>query len=204
MRDFWWKALHGALKIGPYWDNIPGYEQRSTCTHCGVPESLEHIWNECDAPGALEIWKGVQDVLRRANVIVPQLSFAALLAAPALSVRSHRNKPLAGRSRLLRIVLTESCHLIWKIRCERVIGREGDPTLYHSTAEIRKRWLHALNRRLNIDQALTSRALRRKSLNASLVCSTWQGLLVDEQSLPEDWTSCQGVLVGKPTFWDHG
>ncbi|KAL1945344.1 hypothetical protein VTO73DRAFT_2195 [Trametes versicolor] len=100
LRDFWWKALHGALKIGPYWDNIPGYEQRASCTHCAVPETLEHIWRECDAPGSLEIWKCVQDLFRRAQIDVPQLCFAALLAAPALSIKSSENKIMTGRTRL--------------------------------------------------------------------------------------------------------
>ncbi|EIW59901.1 uncharacterized protein TRAVEDRAFT_122926 [Trametes versicolor FP-101664 SS1] len=204
LRDFWWKALHGALKIGTYWDNIPGYEQRTSCSHCAVPESLEHIWNECDAPGALVIWRNVLDLLRRAGVTIPQLHFAALLAAPAISIKCADGKAIPGRTRLLRIVLTESCHLIWKLRCERVIGREGDPERYHSLREIRRRWLHTINRRLHMDQALSSPALRRRALNKKLVCATWQGLLEDEHALPNDWTSYPGVLVGKPVFWDHG
>lgn len=204
LRDFWWKALHGTLKIGKYWDNIPGYEQRASCTHCDVPETLEHIWTECDAPGPAEIWDGAHDLLRRANVEVPHLSFAALLATPVLTIKNSRGRPSTARTRLLRIILTESCHLIWKIRCERVIGREGDPNQYHSTPEIRRRWLHAINRRLAMDQALTSPALRRKAVPRTLVCDTWQGLLVDERALPNDWINHKGVLVGKPTFWDHG
>lgn len=204
LRDFWWRAMHAALKVGTYWDNIPGYEQRGVCAHCDVPDTLEHIWRDCDAPGAAEIWLGIADLLQRKNIAVPGLSFAVLLAAPALKVRSPTGRPSEAKSRFLRILLTESCHMIWKLWCERVIGRENDRARYHTKPEIRRRWLHAINRRLKIDQALTAPALRRKALSKALVCATWQGLLVDERALPEDWTYTPGVLVGTPSFWDHG
>lgn len=55
-RDFVWKALHGAHRVGKYWEHIPGYEQRAVCPECGVTESLDHILLECSAPGQDVAW----------------------------------------------------------------------------------------------------------------------------------------------------
>ncbi|KAI0712114.1 ribonuclease H-like domain-containing protein, partial [Earliella scabrosa] len=48
-RDFLWKALHGAQKVGAFWRHIEGYEQRTQCIACGAEESMEHILTECEA-----------------------------------------------------------------------------------------------------------------------------------------------------------
>jgi ribonuclease HI len=34
------------------------------------------------------------------------------------------------------------------------------------------------------------------ALKKQLVLNTWSGLLKDEDSLPDDWTKIEGVLVG--------
>lgn len=201
MRDFWWKALHGALRIGEFWDKIPGYEHRATCSHCGVQESLEHILLECGAPGQAEIWRAADDLLSRKGIKMPKLSYGALLASPALEAPGKE----AGSTRVLRILLTESCHLVWKIRCERVIGRDGDPEQYHSPTEIRRRWMAAVQQRLELDRALVRPVVVRGRLTRRRVLMTWAGLLQDEGALPEDWIHNKGVLVGRPSCWDsHG
>ncbi|EIW55529.1 uncharacterized protein TRAVEDRAFT_100706, partial [Trametes versicolor FP-101664 SS1] len=194
LRDFWWKALHGALRIGKYWDNIPGYEGRATCSHCGVQESLEHILVDCDAPGRGEIWSSVSTLLAAKGIEVPGLSIGTILAAPALSAAGKNARTQAGKNRLLRILLTESCHLVWKLRCERVIGREGDPSQYHSVPEIRRRWLNTVQQRLEMDRALAKQS--KGKITKSLVLETWAGLLHDEGAVPENWIYYKGVLVG--------
>ncbi|PBK83575.1 hypothetical protein ARMGADRAFT_944806, partial [Armillaria gallica] len=37
---------------------------------------------------------------------------------------------------------------------------------------------------------------KKKAIQKSLVLKTWQGTLLQESSLPEDWTRENGVLVG--------
>jgi hypothetical protein len=51
IRTFLWKSLHGAHKIGKYWEHIPECEEWATCQHCGVTEDLEHILLHCTLPG---------------------------------------------------------------------------------------------------------------------------------------------------------
>ncbi|KAJ7850852.1 hypothetical protein B0H13DRAFT_1585009, partial [Mycena leptocephala] len=53
--------------------------------------------------------------------------------------------------RLFRILISETVHLIWKLRCMRVIERGSDPMRYFSEKEIHNRWLSCINQRLPID-----------------------------------------------------
>ncbi|KAJ7605710.1 hypothetical protein DFH06DRAFT_1150446 [Mycena polygramma] len=57
IKTFLWKSIHGAHRVGKFWTNIPGYEDRATCDSCGELETIEHILLECEAPGQAEIWK---------------------------------------------------------------------------------------------------------------------------------------------------
>ncbi len=36
----------------------------------------------------------------------------------------------------------------------------------------------------------------KKALSKRLVRQTWEGMLRDEETLPEDWTTANGILVG--------
>ena len=52
-----------------------------------------------------------------------------------------------GATRLLQILISEAAHLIWVLRCERVIQVK-----IHNRDEIRLRWHKAINRRLTKDK----------------------------------------------------
>ncbi|KAH9853529.1 hypothetical protein C2E23DRAFT_728480 [Lenzites betulinus] len=201
IRDFWWRALHGALRVGRYWAHIPGYEVRATCGKCGGTETLEHILTSCRAAGQATVWEAVRYMIKKKGLDTPELSYGTILAGPALRATIRGRAAPASASRLLRILVTESCHLVWALRCERVIEREGDPRRHHSRKEIETRWLAAMQKRLQMDQALTRAALRAHSIKRGLVLGTWAGLLQDELALPDDWIGLKGVLVGKPTCW---
>ncbi len=54
-----------------------------------------------------------------------------------------------------------------------------------------------MNRWLQLDCILSDRKkFKKKATQVSLVLKTWQGTLLEESSLPEDWTRENGVLVG--------
>ncbi|KAI0686120.1 hypothetical protein C8T65DRAFT_712418 [Cerioporus squamosus] len=198
MRDFWWKSLHNALRVGRFWTHIPNYEHRATCATCDSEESLEHILLECDAPGQAEVWECVNGSLRQARVPDFRKTLGVVLGAPALTIRELATKCSAGQQRLTRILLMEAVHMIWKMRCERVIQHEGDPEKWITKAAVRARWVAALNRRLRIDQGLTVTRLQKKAVSRDLVLSTWDSMVLNRDNLPEDWIGKPGVLVGIP------
>ncbi|KAI0086102.1 hypothetical protein BDY19DRAFT_872308, partial [Irpex rosettiformis] len=94
-----------------------------------------------------------------------------------------------------RILMTESAHLIWKIRCERRIQRDGIDGRTHTDTEILKRWYAAMNIRLRLDCEMTKAKYNKKQLALDLVQQTWSGLLKNEERLPPVWAN-MGFLVG--------
>ena len=198
MRDFFWKALHDALRVGRFWENIPTMTERAVCRTCGCVESVEHILIECCAGPVKEIWALAYAILEEKGIALPRPSIGLALGAPAIALHEHMECPPKGADRLTRLVITESVHLIWKLRCERVIGRQDREIPDHSKVEVQGRWLRAINQRLSTDQAITSRKFGKKALAVATVLETWRGVLHCEEDLHDNWIGKPGVLVGMP------
>ena len=93
--------------------------------------------------------------------------------------------------RLRQILISESAHLIWVLRCDRVIN---DKT--HTSEEIKSKWLRAINARLTDDKIIATK-VRRGKISAELVTSTWQKALQKSSNIPQDWIEDREVLVGR-------
>lgn len=155
IREFLWRCLHKSYKCGEYWNNIPNYEHRAICRPCDTVESIEHILLECEAPGQKVIWELVQELWLKKYDEWPKLGLGTILGCGLSDFKGRQKKRLEGKNRLFMILISESAHLIWKIRCERVIARGNDPENPHSETEIRNRWLNCINTRLQLDKLLT-------------------------------------------------
>ncbi|KAI0355196.1 RnaseH-domain-containing protein [Trametes cingulata] len=199
VRDFLWKAIHDAYRVGKYWENIPGYEDRELCAYCGETESMNHILAECRAPGQETIWRLARALLRIRRISLPEVTGGLAKGSHLFAARRVGGEADNAGTRLARIVLTESAHCIWRMRCERVIGWIDEPERVHSTVEIENVWLASINKRLSMDIATSNkRTCGNRAVKPQTVLATWRGLLDREQDLPDDWLSCPGVLVGKP------
>ena len=87
----------------------------------------------------------------------PKISLGIILACGSISlvaetIQPGRDNPPQenaprGATRLLQILISESAHLVWVLRCERIFQDH-----LHSTDEIRRRWLSAINTRLTDDK----------------------------------------------------
>ncbi|KAG1726449.1 hypothetical protein EDD22DRAFT_764255, partial [Suillus occidentalis] len=97
---------------------------------------------------------------------------------------------LKGASWLLRILISESAHLIWVLRCEQVIQ---DRT--HTRQNITKRWIHSINHRLHLDR-ITASKIKRNKKTENLVDQTWKHCIHSNQSIPNNWATALEVLVG--------
>jgi ribonuclease HI len=107
--------------------------------------------------------------------------------------KSAKGQHKPGANRLYRILLSESAYLIWKICCERLLVRSNEEQ-WHSPKEIQNCWLHAMNKRLQFDCAMTNRRFEKKALADDVVLQTWSGTLHNEHSLPDNWIQESGVL----------
>lgn len=201
IQDFFWRTIHGAQRVGRYWTHIPGYEGRAMCGVCGVVEDMEHILTTCCAPGQNLIWRIVRRLMREKAVDMPQVSFGIVLGAPMYTVHSAGGAVLQGPTRAARLILSEAAHTIWVLRCERVIAWEDTPRRRHTDNEIRNKLGARLNRRIAMDQGATNARMHKKrAIAENKVKQTWNGLLRNNEDLPDDWIGIQGVLVGIPTL----
>ena len=199
-REFLWKCLHNAFKIGKFWSKIEGYEYRGICSHCGDEESMEHILTECSAPGRVEVWALANALWRKRSVTDLPHEFGALLGCGLTCFKKANGKPDKGLNRLFRILVSESMYMIWKLRCERAIAWSGDPTKYHTPHEIHNKWLQAVNTRLRMDSVHTNKKIfKKKVIQAKLVLQTWDGCLMDNLHETRNWCGKTGVLVGIAT-----
>ncbi|KAJ6534326.1 hypothetical protein B0H19DRAFT_862241, partial [Mycena capillaripes] len=106
---------------------------------------------------------------------------------------SPKGKPIPAQSRFFTIIVSTSMSLIWSLRNERVL----ETHTMASENEIHNRWVSLMNAALNRDRLLSNCA-RFGSLatKKQLVLNIWSGTLLDEDSLPDDWTIVKGVLGG--------
>ncbi|KAH9891237.1 ribonuclease H-like protein [Cubamyces lactineus] len=180
VRDFLWKVAHNAYKVGPFWKNIPNCEARAQCSICGVEDSMTHILTECEAPGQGQMWDMAKALLERRKVCLPaNASFGMYLGAPMMEIEDDNGKARPGTSRLTKIILSETAHAIWKARCERVIGWEGQNKT-HDEGTIRRMWQAAIARRSELDQQMTKTALAgRRTMDEEVVRRTWEGVWGD-------------------------
>ena len=196
-REFLWKCLHDAFKIGKFWTRIENYEQRGICSHCETEESMEHILTECSAPGREQIWSLANELWKRRSDTDLPSNYGALLGCCLSGFKKANGKPDKGLNRLLRIILSESMYMIWKLRCERTIAWNNDPTKYHSPHEIHNKWLQAINARLRMDSVQTNKKIfKKKAIQPKIVLQTWNKCLKDDLHETRNWCGKTGVLVG--------
>ncbi|KAI0051951.1 ribonuclease H-like protein [Auriscalpium vulgare] len=203
IQTFLYRAMQRSYKLGDFWAKLND-EDKARCEACGDPiESLEHILLQCDTTPRQIIWKLATDLWPHGYDSWPELSLGIVLAAGSLEVTTDpqgddqhnddERKRNPGATRLLRILISESAHLIWKIRCERQIGGRT-----HTKQAIISRWTRAINDRLRSD-VLAARNIIRTEKAFDLVHLTWKGTLEEELHLPFEWAKAREVLVGIKT-----
>ncbi|KAI0754830.1 hypothetical protein C8Q80DRAFT_1095068 [Daedaleopsis nitida] len=192
-RDFWWRSLHGALRIGKFWTNLNGYEDRAMCHWCEEEESLEHILVHCAAPGQREVWRLVAAAAAKKGLPALPVSFGTVLGSPMITLqfKEGRDTPIADA--FYRSVVPMSAHLIWKLRCERVIDMGDDRWRTQGSEVVCRKWWSALERRSVLEVGAARRGGTKSKL--ARVQAVWHGIL---ESRPPLGQSATGFLVGRP------
>ncbi|KAF5382437.1 hypothetical protein D9615_002719 [Tricholomella constricta] len=202
---FLWRTMHNSYPIGDFWSRITNFEHRSQCQTCNTEESMDHILTECPDSCQDTIWRLAENLWSRKGLPWFQPTIGMQLGCALVSFKDEKGKPRVGASRLYKIIMTESTHLIWKLRCEWRIGRDSDPEKKHTKVEAENRWYEAINRRLKFDCLMTDNMrYGRKAIRSSLVRQTWKNTLQNEENLPENWYAKTGVLVGRGTERPRG
>ncbi|KAF5378486.1 hypothetical protein D9615_007135 [Tricholomella constricta] len=202
---FLWRAMHNSYPIGEFWSRIPNFEHRSQCQTCNAEESMEHILTVCPDSCQSTIWRLAENLWSRKGLPWFQPTIGMQLGCALITFKDDQGKPKVGADRLYKIIMTESTHLIWKLRCEWRIGKDSDPEKRHTETEVVNKWYEAINRRLKFDCLMTDNTrYGRKAIRSTLVKQTWKNTLQDEGNLPVNWYTRTGVLVGRGTDRPRG
>lgn len=198
VRAFLWKAIHNAHRIGDFWQHIPNYEQRGTCHACEMPETMTHVLTECDIPGREHVWRLAKSLWLKKNDTWPEIkNLGSITRCGLADFRKNDNTPDTGANRLYRILISEAAHLIWRLRCTRVIELGSDEETWPTLTVIERRWRHLIKQRFAMDCRMTNKKFGDKALKPQQVTNTWKGILHNEDDLPDDWLRTPtGVLVG--------
>ena len=200
VQQFLYKSMHKAYMIGDKWIGIPSYEDRAKCLICQRRESMEHILLECTNDIRTLIWKKAKDIWPHGQNRWPNITIGTILGIGSIALQDEENDiddrtntrsiKTRGQTRLLQILVAEASHLIWVIRCERVIhGRN------HTEQQVINRWTNKINERLTIDRITTTK-IKRDPNFTKLTNATWKDALRKQGIQHENWTHHQEVFSG--------
>ncbi|KIK54030.1 hypothetical protein GYMLUDRAFT_178097, partial [Collybiopsis luxurians FD-317 M1] len=126
----------------------------------------------------------------------PNISLGTVTGCTLITFHNQKNHLLPQAQRLFTILVSESAHLIWKIRCEAVIHKEGRNP---SVQEVYNRFKFLLNAYLQKD-ICQSNSYRwgQHTIPMSTVKQTWTPLICTPhyEDPPPDWVGKSKVLVG--------
>ena len=169
---------------------------------------MEHILINCQERPVKMIWDLASRLWPHAPELWPTPSLGIALGCGSIHVpqpgerNATQDEHLAlrhgtcnGATRLLQILITESIHLIWVLRCERVIQERP-----HTENEIQARWFRTINTRLMEDK-ITATRIKREQTYTKRVISTWGPVLSlnadPPNNEPNTWLTNSEVLVGR-------
>ncbi|KAJ3560564.1 hypothetical protein NP233_g10756 [Leucocoprinus birnbaumii] len=202
-KDFIYKAIKGTHYIGKKWihSNNEEMRARAQCRTCNEIESLDHILCHCRAPGQARVWNTAKNIWEAKYGPWNKPKLGEILGITSISFQDEKGQKDPSKTQLYHILITECTHLIWRLRCERVIQHEDNPQKWHTENGINRLLKSRLNHRLKMDCILTNtRKFDAKAIREGIVRETWEGLLEDEENLPDHWPTTPGVLVGSRFF----
>lgn len=193
--QYMWKAIHDGYMIGTHWKRpnmSDELQMRATCATCGECETMSHIIFECDSLGQEVIWNLLKDTWSLTGAKWHAPSWGTAFGAACAIFTTDKGARRFAIEHLWCILCTEALHLIWKLRCERVIQNEGAE---FSEIEIVNRYYATMDSRLSLDRRTATMAKGKKAYKLADVERIWLPIL-DKSKLPPKWVSNSGVLVG--------
>lgn len=177
--------------------NIPDYEDWGMCHLCGEIESMQYILVECK-PSIIwcTVWELASKLWCRREDTWLDISFGSILGANLPNSTNTKSAVKKGCNRLFTILVLESAHLIWKLRCSWIIDNKGDLTKLPTKDEIHNKWVKTINLRLKFDKLqMDMKRYGSHAIKSELVLKTWSGIILNEENLPDSWIWESGVLV---------
>ncbi|KAH7087953.1 hypothetical protein BKA62DRAFT_627485, partial [Auriculariales sp. MPI-PUGE-AT-0066] len=186
-RQLLWRGKHMAHRCGEFFDRMgPEWQHLAVCRLCdGSTDSFEHALMACNDGARAHIWSLAEQLWTSQGRVWPELSIGLVLGCGAASIRDARGKYDAGATRLFRILIAESAHLIWNLRCDRRIEHADDPDFRHPPRFVQSEFTRVMRSRFDSDHLLTNRRrYGNRALKPKAVAATWHGLFEEAQPIP--------------------
>ncbi|EJD54705.1 hypothetical protein AURDEDRAFT_51216 [Auricularia subglabra TFB-10046 SS5] len=184
VRNFLWKAVHGAHKIGPYFEKMPSpWREMAQCPTCGTEESMEHVLLDCPDSKQAVIWEQVGKFFKMRRIDAG-VSYGTILGCANVRLDGFGSNRDLPAERAYRIVVAESAFLVWKLRCEKRIEHADDPDWSISDKAAKERWQHMIKARRWQDRYLAKSRKRYPSGSTQryITWATWRDMSVPECS----------------------
>ncbi|KAJ3002608.1 hypothetical protein NUW54_g5756 [Trametes sanguinea] len=198
-RQWIWMVIHDGYMVGNRWlrpNMSDELRERAICKTCGQTETMQHILFCCNACGRETIWTLLRDCWEVTGLTGYDPDWGTILGAACAVIRpngpdSKRDAAAEDRWAILAI---ESAHLIWKLRCERVITNDGTEFAERAVAN---RWYAALARRLDLERKIVALTPGKKRARMQTrLDAIWRPLVEGLTDQSTDWVIDSGVLVG--------
>ncbi len=194
--QFMWMAIHDGYMLGTQWlrPNMSAELQlRAVCSICGECETMSHVLLECGAKGQEILWNLLKETWALTGAKWNEPCWGTAIGAACAVFTSRDGDRKSHIEHLWCILCTETVHLIWKMRCERVIQRDGAE---FTENEITNRYYATMDTRLTLDRRTAALARGKKSLKPQDVERIWRPVIENSNGLPPRWVTDSGVLVG--------
>ncbi|TFK77633.1 hypothetical protein K466DRAFT_619907, partial [Polyporus arcularius HHB13444] len=194
--QFFWMAIHDGYMLGTHWlrpSMSAELQNRAYCSRCGECDTMSHIIFDCQAVGQEVIWTLFKNLWVSTGEEWKEPTWGSIIGAACAVFKSANGSRKPATEARWTILSSETVHLIWKLRCERVIQNENAE---FSKAEISNRFFAAINSRLTLDRRTAAMAKGKKSLKPRDVESIWLPVIDKSENLPRWWVVDCGVLVG--------
>ncbi len=143
--QFMWMAVHDGYMLGTHWLRprmSEELQQRAMCATCGECETMSHILFECGANGQESVWSLLEELWRLTEASWKPPNWGTTFGAACAIFKTAEGARRTATEQLWCILSTEALHLVWKLRCERVIQNEGRQ---FSEQEIANRFFATMN-----------------------------------------------------------
>ncbi|KII82821.1 hypothetical protein PLICRDRAFT_61651, partial [Plicaturopsis crispa FD-325 SS-3] len=121
--DFLWKTIHKRVRCGPYFLNIPNWEDKALCM-CGEIETVEHILLDCKENRNHRLWRHIKMLWEKSmesKWIQPDFSTIQGIGAvewPTQLDEDHKTDFI--KTKVYRVLVSEAIWAIWKDRNNRI------------------------------------------------------------------------------------
>ncbi len=154
---------------------------------------MTHIIFECTATGQGLIWELLEQLWKNTGATWKAPCWGSVFGAACAVFKTSEGNRKTYIEQLWCILCTEALHLIWKLRCGRVIQNEGAD---FQPSEITNRFYSTLDSRIDLDRRTAMMSKGKRSLKTADVARIWIPVLENGNNLPPKWVGDRGVLVG--------